>query len=136
MHLETRCAEHSTADRPVGAVLGVHEGCVPPLLPLAPAAMGCTLVVHLRPGVAALQGVLAVLHARAASIAELAYTVHADAARMEIRLLGSPEQSRRLASQVDRRVDVLATRLARDPVHVDDEPAPPWSDGPWRAETS
>jgi acetolactate synthase small subunit len=78
-----------------------------------------TLVIHLRPGVAALTGVVSVLHARAANIEDLTYAVRDGVACLQLTSSMSREQATRLGSQVNRRVDVLNVRVAasgrRDP---------------------
>ena len=68
---------------------------------------GSRLVVSLRPGIAALSGVVAVLHARKAEIEEVTYSVSRGTACMLISLRADAEQAKRLAAQVNRRVDVL-----------------------------
>lgn len=66
------------------------------------------LAVHLRPGVRSLASLVSVLHARRVDLAELAYAVDDDRARVMLRCVGSQDQVVRLARQLDRCVDVLS----------------------------
>lgn len=73
-----------------------------------------TLQVRMRPGVRPLAAVVAVLHARAAQIDGLSYVVHDGAACLCITSSMPSEQGRRLAVQLDRRVDVFSTCVTGD----------------------
>ncbi|GAC1611781.1 MAG: hypothetical protein NVS3B26_28060 [Mycobacteriales bacterium] len=64
-------------------------------------------VVQLRPGLAALSGVVAVLHARAADISGMSYTVRGAVASLSLESRIAAADADRLVLQLDRRVDVL-----------------------------
>jgi hypothetical protein len=66
------------------------------------------LVIGLRPGLAALSGVMSVLHARLADVGGMSYTSSGGVARLHVELGGTRPQAQRLAAQVGRRVDVLS----------------------------
>lgn len=65
------------------------------------------LEVALRPGLPALLGVVAVLHARHASVRTLAY----EWGSLLITVDGSVTDADRLRAQIDRRVDVLSSTV-------------------------
>lgn len=70
-----------------------------------------SMCVDLRPGTAALTGVLSVLHARAAVVEALDYSVRDGAASIRLSVTMSADAASRLAAQLARRVDVLDVRL-------------------------
>jgi acetolactate synthase regulatory subunit len=70
-----------------------------------------SMCVDLRPGTAALTGVVSVLHARAAHVEAFDYAVHGGAASIRLSVAMSPDGAARLATQLARRVDVLDVRL-------------------------
>jgi acetolactate synthase regulatory subunit len=78
-----------------------------------------SLTVDLRPGGAALAGVVLILHSRAANVASVTYAADRGVASLEIGVIASRERAERLAAQIDRRVDVLAVRLTGEDDHDD-----------------
>ena len=72
------------------------------------------LVITMWPGLAALSSVISVLHARLAEVGDLSYSVSGDVARLQVELGGTRLQAQRLATQVDRRVDVLSVQVLGD----------------------
>jgi acetolactate synthase regulatory subunit len=70
-----------------------------------------SLTVDLRPGAAALVGVVSVLHSRAANVTAVTYAVDRGAASIQISVVTSREGAHRLATQINRRIDVLDVRL-------------------------
>jgi hypothetical protein len=73
--------------------------------------------VRLRPGVCPLIGVVSVLHARAADVAGMTYSVRSGRARMLLSINGSSTDAELLARQIQRRVDVVEVRL-REPLQA------------------
>ncbi len=67
--------------------------------------------VELRPGLGALAGVMAVLHARAADVAGMTYSCSGGRARLILKICASSEAAARLGLLIDRRADVLAVCL-------------------------
>lgn len=69
------------------------------------------LLVDLRPGLPALNGVLSVLAARAAVVGAMTYASCDSGASLRIRVDGPFEHALRLAAQVERRIDVLSVAV-------------------------
>ncbi len=63
--------------------------------------------VELRPGLRALAGVMAVLHARAADVAEMTYSNSGGRAWLILKIWTNAEAAARLGLQIGRRADVL-----------------------------
>lgn len=69
--------------------------------------MSPVLELRVHPGVHALASVVSVLHARGVEIQELSYAARDDAATLVLRC-GASVDVRRLAAQLERRLDVTA----------------------------
>jgi hypothetical protein len=76
-----------------------------------------SLTVDLRPGAAALAGVVLILHSRAANVATVTYAVDRGVASLQIGVIASRERAERLAAQINRRIDVLGVRLMSEDDH-------------------
>ena len=75
--------------------------------------MSSVLELRVHPGVHALASVVSVLHARGVEIEDLTYTARDGAATLVLRC-GGPGDARRLAAQLERRVDVTAVAVAEE----------------------
>ena len=70
-----------------------------------------TLEIRLRPGLAAISGVMSVLHARLVEVEELTYSADDGDALLQVGVVATRDQADRMALQIDRRVDVLTVHV-------------------------
>ena len=75
--------------------------------------MSTVLELRVHPGVHALASVVSVLHARAVEIEDLSYAVRDDTATLVLRCAASVDV-RRLAAQLERRLDVTAVAVGEE----------------------